>query len=60
MPNRLISDLVGIATLLISLAFISMMVVRSKDTKAVAIGVSKAFADLLNTATLSGAPNRGF
>lgn len=42
-----------IATLLISLALISMLVVRSKQTVEVAQGVGSAFGNLLDAATLN-------
>lgn len=48
-----------IATLLISLALISMLVVRSKQTAEVAQGVSSAFGNLLDAATLNAGQSVG-
>lgn len=42
-----------IATLLISLALISMLIVRSRETVEVAQGVGTAFGNLLDAATLN-------
>lgn len=42
-----------IATLLISLALLSMLVARSKQTVEVAQGLSSSFASLLDAATLN-------
>lgn len=48
-----------IATLIISLALISMLVARSKQTVEVAQGVSSAFGSLLDAATLNAGQGVG-